>query len=166
VRLDPNDWMARTDDGFALAPPVNGGYDFSDWGLIRPLCDGEVVDFESLTDHGSAFLTVADDLTWAVDRPMPAAAMSVECPDLDALWRESRRDRRRRAGRRYPRTGRHQGPLFHLVERLSLHAPRRRFRRDRSSGLMRDPGDSFRAAPLTPHGRFFLEQRSPGRSSA
>lgn len=49
----------------------------------RALVDGELVPFLYHVDHGTAVLTIADDLTWSVSSPMPADANSVWSPDLD-----------------------------------------------------------------------------------
>lgn len=49
----------------------------------RVLIDGELVQFVYHVDHGTAVLTIADDLSWSVSSPMPGDANSVWSPDLD-----------------------------------------------------------------------------------
>lgn len=49
----------------------------------RMLVDGEIVPFLYHVDHGTAVLTIANDLSWTAAPPMPADANTVYSPEID-----------------------------------------------------------------------------------
>lgn len=76
LRDSASAWIVPGSEGAATLATFDG-----DPG--RVLADGELVPFLYHQEHGSAVLTIADDLTWSMSSPMPAEANSVWSPDLD-----------------------------------------------------------------------------------
>lgn len=73
TRPTPDAWIASLDDG---APALdNGGED--DERRLTKLQDGQIVSFQSLTDHGTAELTIRSATDWTANPSMPAAAKQV-----------------------------------------------------------------------------------------
>lgn len=79
-RAAPADWIR---DGQIVDYLAGYNPDGSDQEHLRPLTDGEIITFVSLTDQGRATLTMADDGTWSCDAPMPEAATECWSPGMD-----------------------------------------------------------------------------------
>lgn len=70
-RTRPEHWLTFVKDGIALAPPdVTTILEHE----FKPLQDGEIVEFVSFTDYGTAILSIAKDGTYETSRPMPPGA--------------------------------------------------------------------------------------------
>lgn len=63
----PEDWLFGGSSIWIVADEGEGG-------MTAGLKDGQIVNFVTCTDEGSASLTLNDDKTWSVDFPMPASA--------------------------------------------------------------------------------------------
>lgn len=76
LRESASAWIVPGPEGLATLADGEG-----DAG--RVLADGELVPFLYHVDHGTAVLTIADDLTWSVSSPMPADANTVYSAEID-----------------------------------------------------------------------------------
>jgi hypothetical protein len=76
LRDSATDWIVSGPDFVATLASFDGNQG-------RVLAEGEMVPFLYHVDHGTAVLTIADDLSWSVSSPMPAEANSVYCAEID-----------------------------------------------------------------------------------
>jgi hypothetical protein len=76
-RDSPAAWIGALDDG---APAIAKAFTDSDQQWRRRLSDGDIVEFVTLTNHGSGNVNIRADGTWTAD-PMPAAANTCCFPD-------------------------------------------------------------------------------------
>jgi len=75
LRASPSDWLVRGAEGIGLAPfDLEPGEALSATDDIHVLAQGETVMFTALTEFGDATMTIAEDGSFSVDRPMPPDA--------------------------------------------------------------------------------------------